>query len=137
MTPPRSWSPRPAAIALAWVSAAVALLLTVLGPDATTRLLMGTGTALVVALAAYGTLVRPRLTADDSGLTVRTLTGRHHLPWHEVHVKLVHTRRLGREAATLELDWHRGEDEQLFVLTPTDLGADPRDVADVLHALRP
>jgi hypothetical protein len=137
VTPPRSWSPRPAAIALAWVLAAVALLLTVLGPDATTRLLMGTGTALVVAMAAYGTVVRPRLTADDSGLTVRTLTGRHHLPWHEVHVKLVHTRRLGREAATLELDWHRGEDEQLFVLTPTDLGADPRDVADVLHALRP
>nr|BFE47228.1 PH domain-containing protein [Saccharothrix mutabilis subsp. capreolus] len=124
-------------MALLWVLTAVALLLTVLGPDAATRLFMGTGTALVLALAAYGTFVRPRLTADDTGLTVRTLTGPRHLPWHEVHVKLAHTRRLGREVATLELDWHRGEDEQLYVLTPTDLGADPREVADVLHALRP
>ncbi|CAL9661380.1 hypothetical protein SUDANB95_06996 [Actinosynnema sp. ALI-1.44] len=124
-------------MALLWVLTAVALLLTVLGPDAAARLFMGTGTALVLALAAYGTFVRPRLTADDTGLTVRTLTGPRHLPWHEVHVKLVHTRRLGREVATLELDWHRGEDEQLYVLTPTDLGADPREVADVLHALRP
>lgn len=137
MTPHRSWSPRPAALALLWVLTAVALLLTVLGPDAATRLFMGTGTALVLAMAAYGTFVRPRLTADDTGLTVRTLTGPRHLPWHEVHVKLVHSRRLGREVATLELDWHRGEDEQLYVLTPTDLGADPREVADVLHALRP
>jgi hypothetical protein len=47
------------------------------------------------------------------------------------------TRRLGREGHSLELDWEHGEDEQLVVLTWLDLGEDPRDVAEVLHALRP
>ncbi|RKT51859.1 PH (Pleckstrin Homology) domain-containing protein [Saccharothrix australiensis] len=124
-------------MALAWLLAATSLVFAVLGPEPTTRLFLGTATAFLLALAAYGTFVRPKLTADDTGLTVRTVTGRRHLPWHQVKVKLVHTRRLGREVATLELDWQQGDDEQLFVLTPMDLGADPRDVADVLHALRP
>ncbi|WP_433274968.1 PH domain-containing protein [Actinosynnema sp. CS-041913] len=135
--PPRSWSPKPAVAALAWALAAVALVATILGPEATARVMLGTATAMLLALAAYSTFVRPKLTADGDGLTVRTLTGARHLPWHQVKVKLVRTRRLGREVATLELDWRQGEDEQLFVLTPMDLGTDPEDVADVLHALRP
>lgn len=122
---------------LAWILAALALLAASLSAEATTRVLLGTATALLAALAAYGTLLRPKLTADDTGLTVRTVTGSRHLPWHEVKVKLAHTRRLGREVSTLELDWQRGEDEQLYVLTLMDLGTDPRDVADVLHAMRP
>ncbi|MEV0677005.1 PH domain-containing protein [Actinosynnema sp. NPDC050436] len=137
MTEPRSWAPKPAAVGVAWALAATALVVAVLSAEPTTRLLLGTATAFTAALAAYGTFVRPKLAADATGLTVRTATGPRHLPWHEVKVKLAHTRRLGREVTTLELDWERGEDEQLYVLTVTDLGADPRDVADVLHALRP
>ncbi|WP_033428169.1 PH domain-containing protein [Saccharothrix syringae] len=137
MNPPRSWSPKPVLVGVAWGLAAVSLLVTVLSSEATTRLLLGLATLLLLALGTHGTFVRPRLLVDDSGVTVRTPTGARHLPWHEVKVRLVHTRRLGRETATLELDWHRGEDEQLFVLTQLDLGTDPRDVADVLHALRP
>ncbi|MEU6154861.1 PH domain-containing protein [Actinosynnema sp. NPDC047251] len=137
MTEPRSWSPRPAVVGVAWALAAAALLTALLSAEPTTRLLLGTATAFLAALAAYGTFLRPKLAVDDTGLTVRTVTGPRHLPWHEVKVKLAHTRRLGREMTTLELDWERGEDEQLYVLTITDLGADPRDVADVLHALRP
>lgn len=137
MTQPRSWSPKPALVGVAWALAAVALLAAALSSEATTRLLLGTATAFLAALAAYGTVLRPRLAVDDTGLTVRTVTGPRHLPWHEVKVKLAHTRRLGREVTTLELDWERGEDEQLYVLTTADLGTDPRDVADVLHALRP
>ncbi len=124
-------------VGLAWALAAGALLAAVLGTEPTTRVLLGTATVLLLGLAAYGTFLRPKLTADPTGLTVRTVTGTRHLPWHEVKVKLAHTRRLGREVATLELDWQQGEEEQLFVLTPMDLGTDPRDVADVLHALRP
>ncbi|MGM1058258.1 PH domain-containing protein, partial [Saccharothrix sp. Mg75] len=135
MNPPRSWSPQPGMVGLAWGLAAVLLLVTVLSSAATSRLFLGLATLLLLAVAGYGTYVRPRLTVDDDGLTVRTLTGAHTLPWHEVKVRLVHTRRLGRETPSLELDWQRGEDEQLFVFTTVDLGTDPRDVADVLHAL--
>ncbi|MFD7652499.1 PH domain-containing protein [Actinosynnema sp. NPDC059797] len=137
MNQPRSWSPRPGLVGLAWGLAAASLLVTVLSSEATTRLLLGLATLLLVGLGAHGAHVRPRLTADDAGLTVRTLAGARLLPWHEVKVRLEHTRRLGRESVALELDWERGEDERLFVLTWVDLGADPRDVADVLHALRP
>lgn len=124
-------------VGLAWGLAAVFLLVTILSSQVTSRVFLGLATLLLLALGAYGTFVRPRLLVDDSGLTVRTLSGPRLLPWHEVKVRLAHTRRLGRESVTLELDWRRGEDEQLFVFTPIDLGTDPRDVADVLHALRP
>ncbi|MFD1152130.1 PH domain-containing protein [Saccharothrix hoggarensis] len=137
MNPPRSWSPQPGMVGLAWGLAAVSLLVTIIGSDPTGRVFLCLATLLLLALGAYGTFVRPRLLVDDSGLTVRTLTGARLLPWHEVKVRLARTRRLGRETATLELDWKRGEDEELFVFTPMDLGTDPRDVADVLHALRP
>jgi hypothetical protein len=124
-------------VGLAWGLSVVFLLVTILSSEATSRIFLGLATLVLLALGAYGTLVRPRLLVDDSGLTVRTLSGPRQLPWHEVSVRLARTRRLGRETATLELDWRRGEDEQLFVFTPMDLGTDPRDVADVLHALRP
>lgn len=124
-------------VGLAWGLAAAFLLVTVLSSEATSRIFLGLATLLMLALGTYGTFVRPRLLVDDSGLTVRTLSGARLLPWHEVNVRLARTRRLGRETTTLELDWRHGEDEQLFVFTPLDLGTDPHDVAEVLHALRP
>ena len=133
----RSWAPLPGVVALAWGLAAVALLAALLADDNPARLLMGLAVVLCAALGTYGTVVRPRLRVDDSGLHVRTLTGVHDFPWHEVKVRPVLTRRLGRESHSLELDWERGDDEHLVVLTWLDLGADPRDVAEVLHALRP
>ena len=133
----RSWAPLPGVVALAWGLAAVALLAALLSDENTARLLMGAAAVLGVVLGTYGTVVRPRLRVDDSGLHVRTLTGVHDFAWHEVKIRPVRTRRLGRESHSLELDWERGEDEHLVVLTWLDLGADPRDVAEVLHALRP
>ncbi|HEX6346365.1 PH domain-containing protein [Umezawaea sp.] len=133
----RSWAPLPGVVALAWGLAAVALVAALLADENTTRLLMGVAAVLGVALGTYGAVVRPRLRVDDSGLHVRTVTGVHDFPWHEVKIRPVRTRRLGRESHSLELDWERGEDEHLVVLTWLDLGADPRDVAEVLHALRP
>jgi apolipoprotein N-acyltransferase len=133
----RSWAPLPGVVALAWGLAAVALLAALLVDDRPARLLMGLAVVLCAALGAYGAVVRPRLRVDDSGLHVRTLTGVHDFPWHEVKVRPVRTRRLGRESHSLELDWERGDEEHLVVLTWLDLGVDPRDVAEVLHALRP
>ncbi|MFD9738008.1 PH domain-containing protein [Umezawaea sp. NPDC059074] len=133
----RSWAPLPGVVALAWGLAAAALLAALLSDENSARLLMGVAALLGVVLGTYGTIVRPRLRVDDSGLHVRTLTGVHDFAWHEVKIRPVQTRRLGRESHSLELDWERGEDEHLVVLTWLDLGADPRDVAEVLHALRP
>jgi len=133
----RSWAPLPGVVALAWGLAAAALLAALLSDENSARLLMGVAALLGVVLGTYGTIVRPRLRVDDSGLHVKTLTGVHDFAWHEVKIRPVRTRRLGRESHSLELDWERGEDEHLVVLTWLDLGADPRDVAEVLHALRP
>ncbi|MEU5691090.1 PH domain-containing protein [Actinosynnema sp. NPDC020468] len=137
MNEPRAWSPKPPLVVVAWIGAAASLLIAVLSDEVTTKVLLGIATAVLTFVAGHASYVRPRLAVDDSGLTVGTLAGRQHLPWHEVKVRLVHNRRLGREVPTLELDWARGQDERLFVLTAADLGADPRDVMDVLHALRP
>lgn len=89
-----------------------------------------------VALAAvslHGLLVRPRLTADPRGLRIRTATGKHDLHWPEVTTRVRTTRRLGRNAATLEIE----AGEQLFVFGWLELGADPLDVLDTLTALKP
>lgn len=133
----RSWAPLPGVVALAWGLAFVGLVTALLSDENTARFLMGLVAVLGVVLGTYGAVVRPRLSVDDAGLHVRTLTGRTDFPWHEVKIRPVVTRRLGRESHSLELDWVHGEDEQLVVLTWLDLGADPRDVAEVLHALRP
>lgn len=89
---------------------------------------------MLAAASAYFGVLRPRLRADTDGVTIRSLRGPRHWTWSELTVRVVHSRRLGRTVGSLELDTADGE---LLVLTRTDLGADPEDVADALHALRP
>ncbi|HET9142313.1 PH domain-containing protein [Actinophytocola sp.] len=127
-----SWAPDPPLVGLAWVLAALGAGAVFLIGDAPGRLLLG-----VLAVAAglaglFGTVARPRLAADPQGVTVRGLTGRRHWAWTEVTVRLTHTRRLGREIATIELD----ADPDLVVLGRLDLGADPVEVIETLRALR-
>jgi hypothetical protein len=129
----RSWSTPAPLVAVAWVLAALLAFATVITTENAGRLLIGLATLLVSYLAAFASIARPRLSADVNGLAVRGFASTTHLPWHEVKVKLQHTRRLGREQQTLELD----ADDRLVVLTKLDLGADPEEVAGVLHALRP
>jgi hypothetical protein len=133
----KSWSPQPGLVGLAWALGILMALAALLSGENAGRLLLGLAAAGLLLLGACGTLVRPRLRADGSGLSVRGLTGHRHWPWHQVKVRLVHTRRLGRETQSLELDCRAGEQEDLVVLTRLDLGADPEEVANVLHALRP
>ncbi|MFD4641424.1 PH domain-containing protein [Lentzea sp. NPDC058436] len=129
----RTWSTPAAAVAVGWVAALALAVATLVADDNAGRLLIGLATLLVSYLAAFASIARPRLTADANGLAVRGFASTTLLPWHEVKVKLQTTRRLGREQQTLELD----ADDRLVVLTRLDLGADPEEVAGVLHALRP
>jgi hypothetical protein len=132
------WSPRRGeTVALVAVALCLALALVVL--DSPGRLLVGTGVLLLLALAARDLLARPRLAAGANGVDVRTLTGRHHLPWGGLRVRVRDGRRLGIRSRSLELDTSAGphDDGVLVVLGRRDLGADPADVARALQALAP
>lgn len=108
----------------------------VLLDNAQGRLMVGVAAAVLLALSLHGTLVRPRLTADPTGVTVRSLTGSRHWSWGEVNVRLVRTRRLGRDVAVVELDAENSPRPGLVLLGRLELGVDPEDVADVLLTLR-
>ncbi len=138
MTPPaaKTWAPRVEIVVVAWGLAVAAVLAAAFTDDPPGRVLLA-AVALLLALAAvFATVARPRLAADHAGITVRGLTGARHWPWAEVNVRLVRTRRLGRDAATLEVDADNAEPPALVVLGRLDLGADPEDVVDELLALR-
>jgi len=100
--------------------------------DPTGRWLVWAAAALLFGIAAVDLLVRPRLQADDAGLTVRALTGQTPATWPQVEMNLRQHQRFGRSVATLELDI----DEKLIVLGRRELGADPDDVLERLTQLR-
>ncbi len=132
------WSPRGAETAAAAVLAA-GLALTMVLLDAPGRVLVGTAVVLLLLLVAHDLRTRPRLSAGPDGVDVRTWTGRRHLPWALLRVRVRVTRRLGVSSRTLELDTAAGPDDDgvLVVLGRRDLGADPEAVASALRALDP
>lgn len=132
------WSPRPAeTVALVAVALGLGLALVVL--DAPGRVLVGGGALLLLVLAARDVLARPRLTAGPDGVDVRTWTGRRHLPWSGLRLRVRESRRFGVPSRTLELDTAAGPDDDgvLVVLGRRDLGADPDEVARALRTLDP
>ncbi|MPZ85894.1 MAG: PH domain-containing protein [Actinophytocola sp.] len=132
----RTWAPKIELAALAWALAVAAALWAAFADDPPGRVLLGT-VALVFALAGlFGVVARPRLTADPDGVTVRGLTGRRRWTWAEVNVRLVRTRRLGRDVATIELDADNAVEPALIVLGRLDVGTDPEDVVAALLELR-
>jgi hypothetical protein len=132
----RTWAPKVELTALAWASAGLAAAWAAFTDDPPGRVLLG-AVALMLAFAGlFGTVVRPRLAADAEGVTVRGLTGRRRYAWAEVNVRLVRTRRLGRDVSTVELDAEAAEEPGLVVLGRLDLGTDPEDVVDALLELR-
>ncbi|HWE90819.1 MAG TPA: PH domain-containing protein [Pseudonocardiaceae bacterium] len=137
-SPRTAWSPRPVVVVLGWVFAAAALAWTLLGSAPAGRLLTGVATVALVLLASHGSAARPRLAADDTGVTVRQLTTRRHWPWRSVKISVTRFRRFGRQVALLEVD---GDDddgvERLVVLGWLDLGAEPHEVYQALRRLRP
>jgi hypothetical protein len=135
MTSPNNrldWSTSAGLVAVGWVAAAGLALFAVLTDDNVGRLLVGLAAVVSAVLALHGTVSRPRLAADSTGLTLRGLTGRRQWTWAEVNVRVVRTRRLGREMSTLELD----AQDDLVVLGWLDLGTPPEDVAEALTSLR-
>jgi hypothetical protein len=129
------WAPRPALITVGWVlavGAAAGCVANLGSGDRAGELLLGIAALALLTLSAYGTFVRPRLAADGEGVEVRTAGGRRRLAWSGMRVRLRTTKRLGRESSTVELE----TDDQLLVFGWLELGTDPRDVFDVLSALR-
>jgi hypothetical protein len=123
-------------VTLSWVLAAAAAAWAALADDPPGRVLLGVVALLLALTGLYTTVARPRLAADRDGIAVRGLTGTRTWTWAEVNVRLVRTRRLGRESATIEVDAENAEEPALVVLGRFDLGADPVDVVDELLALR-
>ncbi|WP_214369315.1 PH domain-containing protein [Pseudonocardia sp. H11422] len=139
---PLRWSPPAGIVVLAWIGAAGAaawcVLLVLSHADPAGRLLSGVAAVSLLGAAVFGTVARPRLAADASGVTVRGLGAPQHHPWSRVPgIRVLRTRRFGRETPLLELDVV-GEDgrERLLVFGRLDLGDDPEDVGDRLIALR-
>ncbi len=144
MSDQQDWSTPAGLVVMAWVLAVAAtawfVLLRITGSDAPGQLLAGVAAVGLTVAAASATRARPRLSAAPDGLTVRRLTWTLHVPWSRVdQVRVLRTRRLGRETSLLELDLRSatGEDERLVVLGRLELGEDPEDVADALAVYRP
>ena len=134
-----SWSPKPGYLIAAWVGAALATAWLLSTDDPAGRVLAVAAVVLLGALAAHATLVRPRLAADGAGLRLGGWHGSRAWPWSAVHqMAVVGHVRFGREVRMLELDLVSDDGRERFVvLTALDLGTDPREVAETLHALRP
>lgn len=131
-----AWAPPAALVGIGWALAVAAALGVLFGADAEGRLLLGVAALVLAAAALHGTIARPRLRADAHGVELRGLTGVRRWSWAEVNVRLVRTRRLGREVYSVELDAENAEDPALVLLGKLELGVDPQDVADALLALR-
>ncbi|WP_028927324.1 PH domain-containing protein [Pseudonocardia acaciae] len=130
-----AWSAPVAVLVVGWLAAASALAWCALGSgDAPGRVLAGTAVLVLGGGALVGSMARPRLAASRSGVRVRGPLRGAQYGWSEVsRLRLVHTRRFGRDVPSLELEVH---DQRLYVFGWLDLGADPRDVADILSTLR-
>ncbi|WP_414937099.1 PH domain-containing protein [Amycolatopsis sp. cmx-11-51] len=103
-----------------------------IGGDVGGTVLTGISVLSVGALALHGTLLRPRLAAGPDGILARTAGGAYQYSWAEARLRLRTTRRFGRDSLTLEVE----SGEHLLVFGRIDLGEDPRDVMDVLTALK-
>lgn len=137
------WGPTGGLVAVLWIGAAAATgwcaLLLTSGADRPGLLLAGASAVGLLVAAVYCTRARPRLLVDADGLTVGGLLRPRHHPWPLVQgVRLVATRRLGRESTLLEVDTVTADGgERLLVFGRLDLGADPHEVASRLADLRP
>lgn len=127
-----SWAPHPGLVGIGWAFAAGAAAWAILTDDRPGKVLLAVATLVLVTVCLFGTIARPRLAADADGITVRGLSGRRHWAWADVRVRLVRTRRLGRDQPSVELD----ADPDLIVLGWLDLGADPVDVFDAIQRIR-
>jgi hypothetical protein len=133
---PNTWSTSPGLVITCWVLAAGTLAYTVFSSDPPGRIVTALATLGLAAFALFGTLARPRLSADADGIEIRRLLGRQRLRWGSVRISVSSTRRLGRQVSLLELDTGNEQDAGggLIVLGWLDLGTEPEQVATALRA---
>jgi len=132
----KTWAPQPSIVVLAWALTVAAGTWAAFTDDPPGRVLLGTVALLLAFAGVHTSVARPRLAADHDGLEIRGITGTRRWSWAEVNVRLVRTRRLGRDTATVEVDADNAEPPALVVLGRLDLGADPEDVVAELLRLR-
>ncbi|MDT7656739.1 MAG: hypothetical protein QOF38_1454 [Pseudonocardiales bacterium] len=134
------WAPPAALVVVGWLGALAALFWCALGTsEPTGRLLAGVTVLVLGSAALFGSVARPRLAADRAGLRVRGPLSAKEFDWAQVsRIRLVHTRRFGRDVPSLEIETRGSgaDDEGLLVFSWLDLGTDPREVADTLDSLR-
>ncbi len=100
--------------------------------DAPGRVLTIIAAAGLLLFATLSWRARPKLAISDGGLSIRGPLRTHRLEKADIKiVRITEFRRIARKVRLLEID---AADDQLFVLTRWDLGADPLDVLDALTA---
>ena len=116
-------------------AAAVLVLVFAFGREDPVQWVMASAVATGLAGWALRDLVAPvRLAADRDGVTVVDGFARHRrLAWDDIAaVRLDRRERLGISTELLEVD----ADDALYLYSMHDLGADPREVHEVLEKIR-
>jgi hypothetical protein len=114
---------------------AVAVLVTAFGRRDPVQWFLAAAVAAGLALWALRDLIAPvRLAADEDGVTVVVgYAGRRRLPWSRIEtVRMDRRDRLGVRTQMLELD----ADDNLYLFSMHDLGAQPDEVLPTLLRLR-
>ena len=135
-SPVVQWSPPVGLLALSWVltGASAVWWWTVTAP--TDQLFIGVLVMVLLCVCVASTLIRPRLRADENGLTLRGFRGQQRWSWSETAFRTTTSHRLGRIATVLEIEvpQDRRNPAGLVVLTKLDLGQDPEEVAVILDS---
>lgn len=120
--------------ALAGIGALIGIGLCVTVGDAPGRLLFGLATLVLVGYAVGDLLWFPRLSADRTGVRIRTPFTRADLAWDVVETVRADVRnRYGLRSSTLEVD----AGDVLVVFSRRSLGTDPEAAAGLIAAMRP
>lgn len=134
-----TWGPRRPLVwiaAAATIGAAVGATLYGRGGDGPGAMLLWFLAVVFAGCTAYGSLLNPRLMADESGVVIRMFSGNQAVSWQDLRTQVKVTRRLGRDTRTLELEYRSDGQQRLVVLGRLELGAEPDDVLDELRRLR-
>jgi hypothetical protein len=129
-----SFGPDRRLTALAGLAALAAFVLAFTAVDGAGRLLFALAGVVLVGYVLGDVVFRPRLSADATGLRIRTPFTRATLRWDQVDEVRADVRsRYGLRSTTLEVD----AGNLLVVFSRRALGSDPETVAGLVRAMRP
>ncbi|MBA8827747.1 hypothetical protein FHX42_005152 [Saccharopolyspora lacisalsi] len=135
---PSRWSTPTWLVGCGWALTVAAALWWSTAPGAVDGLFIGVLVVVLAAVSVLGSILRPRLRADTTGITLRTPGGTKQWSWDQVRVRVRRSQRLGRTVETLELEVPEHDvGGGLVVLTKLDLGTDVTEVAERLDRIRP